>query len=97
MQTDFDPKIPRENFSLLKVYIMIFEELSKKAIELVPKGILNPTLWIEQYNKIYGELIVRECMSACVNEGKTFEVKSAGEFSGNLYSDAIKKHFKLGD
>ena len=41
----------------------------------------------------FAELIVRECMQACINEGKTFEVESAGEYSSNLYATAIKKHF----
>jgi hypothetical protein len=39
------------------------------------------------------ELTVLECMQACINEGKTFEVESAGEYSSNLYATAIKKHF----
>ena len=43
--------------------------------------------------KKFAELIVRECMQACINEGKTFEVESAGEYSSNLYAAAIKKHF----
>ena len=43
--------------------------------------------------KKFAELIVRECMQACINEGKTFEVESAGEYSSNLYATAIKKHF----
>ena len=41
----------------------------------------------------FAELIVKECMQACINEGKTFEVESAGEYSSNLYATAIKKHF----
>ena len=47
---------------------MIFEKLSKEAVDKVPKGILHPTLWIEQYNKIYGELIVKECMKESMDE-----------------------------
>ena len=39
------------------------------------------------------ELIVRECAQVCIEEGKTFEVESAGEYSSNLYATAIKKHF----
>jgi hypothetical protein len=45
-----------------------------------------------QYKK-FAELIVKECIQACINEGKTFEVESAGEYSSNLYATAIKKHF----
>ena len=41
----------------------------------------------------FAELIVKECIQACINEGKTFEVESAGEYSSNLYATAIKKHF----
>ena len=41
----------------------------------------------------FAELIVKECMQACINEGKTFAVESAGEYSSNLYATAIKKHF----
>ena len=39
------------------------------------------------------QLTVLECVKACINEGKTFEVESAGEYSSNLYATAIKKHF----
>lgn len=39
------------------------------------------------------ELIVRECAQVCIEEGRTFEVESAGEYSSNLYATAIKKHF----
>jgi len=38
-------------------------------------------------------LIVWECVQACINEGKTYEIESAGEYSSNLYATAIKKHF----
>jgi serine/threonine-protein kinase RIO1 len=39
------------------------------------------------------ELTVLECVQACINEGKTYEIESAGEYSSNLYATAIKKHF----
>ena len=39
------------------------------------------------------ELIVRECAQVCIEEGKTFEIESAGEYSSNLYATAIRKHF----
>jgi len=38
-------------------------------------------------------LIVRACVQACIDEGQTFEVGSAGEYSSNLYATAIKRHF----
>ena len=42
---------------------------------------------------LFAELIVQECVQACINEGKTYEIESAGEHSSNLYATAIKKHF----
>jgi len=38
-------------------------------------------------------LIVGACVQACIDEGQTFEVESAGEYSSNLYASAIKRHF----
>lgn len=38
------------------------QELADQAKSQVPKGILSPDLWIEQYNRIFAELIVRECV-----------------------------------
>jgi hypothetical protein len=45
------------------------------------------------YTEKFAELIVQECIQACINEGKTYDVKSAGEYSSNLYATAIKNHF----
>ena len=42
---------------------------------------------------LFAELIVQECVQTCINEGKTYEIESAGEYSSNLYATAIKKHF----
>jgi hypothetical protein len=53
----------------------------------------NRRLYNEIFLPKFAELIVKECMQACINEGKTFEVESAGEYSSNLYATAIKKHF----
>ena len=38
------------------------QRLADRAKNAVPKGILTPDKWIEEYNKIFAELIVRECM-----------------------------------
>ena len=53
----------------------------------------NRRLYNEIFLPKFAELIVAECVQACINEGKTFEVESAGEYSSNLYATAIKKHF----
>ena len=41
----------------------------------------------------FAELIIQECVQACINEGKTYVMKSAGEYASNLYATAIKEHF----
>jgi len=39
----------------------LIQKLSNQAKESVPRGILAPDLWIQEYNRIFAELIVREC------------------------------------
>ena len=47
----------------------------------------------EENLEIFAELILQECVQACINEGKTYVMKSAGEYASNLYATAIKQHF----
>jgi hypothetical protein len=42
---------------------------------------------------LFAELIIAECAQACMNEGASYEEKSAGAYQSNLYVTAIKKHF----
>ena len=75
------------------------ERIKKLAIqaEIYAGELIDEGADYDQYPRYYtekfAELIVKECMQACINEGKTFEVESAGEYSSNLYATAIKKHF----
>jgi hypothetical protein len=41
----------------------------------------------------FAQLIVRECLQVCMNEGASYEEKAAGAYQSNLYVNAIKKHF----
>ena len=43
----------------------------------------------------FAELIIQECFQECMNEGASYEEKSAGAYQSNLYVTAIKKHFEL--
>lgn len=43
----------------------------------------------------FAETLVVECIQICIEEGRTYEVESAGEYSSNLYAAAIKKHFEI--
>lgn len=40
-------------------------ELADKAKESVPKGILSVEDWIDQYNVLFAELIIKECADCC--------------------------------
>ena len=70
-------------------------ELFDKALdEVIPNTWTNLTM--DQLNDIknyFAELIVKECVQACINEGKTYAWESAGEYQSNLYASAIKEHF----
>ena len=35
--------------------------IAEQAKKSVPQGILTPDKWIDEYNKIFAELIVKEC------------------------------------
>ena len=39
------------------------QQLADIAKNSVPKGILTPDKWIEEYNKIFAELIIKECLT----------------------------------
>lgn len=41
----------------------------------------------------FAKLLLNECVQACINKGKTYEVKSAGEYQSAAFADAIKQHF----
>lgn len=41
------------------------QEIADKAKESVPKGILSVEHWIDQYNLIFAELIIKECTECC--------------------------------
>ena len=65
-------------------------ELADKAVEDISSGPWNIS---DEFCIKFAELIIRECVQACINEGETYEVKSAGFYSSNLYASAIRNHF----
>ena len=65
-------------------------ELADKAVEDISSGPWNIS---DEFCIKFAELIIRECVQVCINEGETYEVKSAGFYSSNLYASAIKNHF----
>lgn len=73
----------------------IIELADKAGLKVNADGELSPAYFgsVDAGYRKFAELIVQECVQACINEGKTFEVESAGEYSSNLYASAIKRHF----
>jgi hypothetical protein len=55
----------------------------------------NRAYMLDNFSEKFAELILQECFQACINEGASYEVGSAGEYSSNLYVTAIKKHFGI--
>ena len=63
-------------------------DLANEAKQAVPKGILDVDAWVEQYNKIFGELVVRECASL-------FQLTFTDEQYQRRIDKTILKHFEL--
>ena len=72
----------------------IKELLNEATFGLEPDLSLQRTVTLNEMQK-FAELIVRECAQACMNEGASYEEKSAGAYQSNLYVTAIKQHFGL--
>ena len=70
------------------------QELADQAKESVPKGILAPDLWIQEYNRIFAKLIVDDCVSIIYQEERT----PAGFImpkTHQTYELAIRDHFGI--
>ena len=51
----------------------LIQKLSDQAKESVPRGILAPDLWIQEYNRIFAELIISECVYS-VTRNESFNI-----------------------
>jgi hypothetical protein len=60
------------------------QELAEVARISVPAG-LDTVEWIEQYNQILGELIIRECISAVEDTNDRYR--------RDYFAHKIKQHF----
>ncbi len=69
---------------------IIIQQLSDKAKNLVPKGILDVDVWIMNYNRIFTQLIIQEC----VQVGGPEDSYRDDWFHAKIDSiNKIKKHF----
>lgn len=69
------------------------QELAEQAKSQVPKGILAPDLWIEQYNRIFAELIVRECVKVMYDNAIERKVPPDINQTPTHYAIAVLEHF----
>lgn len=70
----------------------LIQTLADQARAEVPKGILAPDAWIEQYNQILGRLIIQECVTVMHEQERI----PAGFFyakPAHIHELAIQKHF----
>lgn len=74
----------------------LIQQLADQARAEVPKGILAPDLWIEQYNEIFGRLIIYECIKVIHKQERVpegfFYAKSA-----NIHELKIQQHFGVAE
>jgi hypothetical protein len=70
----------------------LIQQLADQARAEVPKGILAPDVWIEQYNQILGRLIIAECVTVIHGQERIpsgfFYAKPA-----HVHELAIRQHF----
>jgi len=66
-------------------------ELAKQATIIEEHG------WGANYENFdrlkFAQLIVQECVQACINMGNEYEIKSAGQYQAEMFAFAIKQHF----
>jgi|688.fasta_scaffold1611016_2 hypothetical protein len=46
----------------------LVSQLADQAKNSVPRGVLDADMWIAEYNRIFAELIVRECANIALRE-----------------------------
>jgi hypothetical protein len=73
----------------------LVNQLADQAKNSVPRGVLDPDMWIAEYNRIFAELIVRECMRMCEVAEMSFvthdcDVEASGAITVNQF---IAEHF----
>ena len=70
----------------------LIQKLSDQAKESVPRGILAPDLWIQEYNRIFAELIIQNCISI-IYEQEKIPKEFLYPKPAHQHELAIKEHF----
>lgn len=70
--------------------MITIEEIATKARTSVPEGLVVDE-WVAEYNRIFAELIISECMDQCYYRGMNDSL-----YEGQLRAaDYIKEHFGI--
>jgi hypothetical protein len=70
----------------------LIQRLADQARAEVPKGILAPDAWIQQYNQILGRLIIQECVTV-LHEQERIPTGFFYSKGANIHELAILQHF----
>ena len=72
------------------------QQISVTAKKSVPKGVLSPELWIEQYNAIFGRLIIDECVKV-MHKQERIPAGFLYSKSAHIHELAIRQHFGVNE
>ena len=70
------------------------QALADQAKESVPRGILAPDLWIQEYNRIFAELIIQNCINI-IHEQDRIPKEFFYPKSAHQHELAIKDYFGI--
>jgi len=67
--------------------------LAEEAKNAIPKDVFEPELWIEQYNRTFADLIVRECVRVMYDNAIERKVPPNINQTPTHYAIAVLEHF----
>ena len=71
----------------------LVSQLADQAKNSVPRGVLDPDMWIAEYNRIFAELIVQECAEQSMSIGRYNTPSGITPDLSIAIAVGLKKHF----
>jgi hypothetical protein len=70
------------------------QDLAAQAKESVPKGILSVEDWVTQYNVLFAELLIKECVECCGSQAdrKTIRKRFGLPVESNVKYEGPEPH-----
>lgn len=69
------------------------QELADQARDSVPRGMLAPDLWIKEYNRIFAELVIKECIIQARSVGDLRGANDDMIYGADIAAVQISKYF----